>query len=192
MKSHKRSFEFSGNNKLNISSDEITLENGWGTHHIKNPIGIKYGARVMEFYHLRLGYKYLIKILTEEGKIISIPFKSFFGFDRTRTFELYSSVIDALWKSHFIQEYDKLVERFNNGEDISFENKYVLMDEGMKVTSGKKTIKFSDMKLIETSEYFRVSSLSNSKLYTNVYYLKTWNAVMLYSILESIIKNADA
>ena len=130
----------------------------------------------------------MIQVLTESNEKISIPLKSYFGINRKKLWETYNAVIDSLWDHFFTKLYGDLVEQYNSGKDLDFEGNYQITEQGLYISSWKKIIEFEDMVIKEDFEFFSVNSRSDSKLYTNIYYLEVWNSPMLFSILKSAIQ----
>lgn len=182
-----QSFSLNNNSELRISESQIEFENSWGKITSVAPIAIRYGTIPIDIYKFRIGYKYLIQILTESNKTISIPIKNYFGIGRNKPYNKYNTIIKSLFSSHFDNLFQELINKYNDGNGLVFDEKYSINDSGLHIGSKNKFIPFNEMEIEERFDHFVVNSTLNPKLFTNIYYLNTWNSTMIYSLLELIL-----
>ncbi|MEQ9425396.1 MAG: hypothetical protein RJQ09_13315 [Cyclobacteriaceae bacterium] len=185
----KATFDLDFGKSLSISSDQILYDNKWGIYCLKPPLSFRYGITAIEIYHFTIGFKYQIEILGSPNRIISIPFKTYFGLSSEKVFALYKSVVDVLWHYHFDEVYVELLDKFKKGQDITFDKDYTLNQEGLLLNRRNLIVPFEDMRIKQNQEYFSVYSVKNHKTAVFIYYLKTWNAQVLLSILCSLIED---
>jgi hypothetical protein len=91
-----RSFTFSNNHELRVSSDEISFENHLVIRSTKLPREIRFGVPPIEMYDYTIGYHYKIEILTEKEEIISISTKIYFSVGPNKRINMYNDIIDTL------------------------------------------------------------------------------------------------
>jgi len=172
-----RSIEF----ELNDSKDNLFVELA------KNDIvAFKYKQNALIFYEFQIGTNFKIDIQKKDGGSLKIHFKTYF----TKNNDLYSNIMDVLWKYYFCDLYLEKIAMFNqritfniaplNYEEagVSFENK------------GKKSIiHWDDLAIKRYYTYFAVYAKSNPETNCLVDFSTYWNAEINYLILESLISS---
>jgi len=182
-----QSFSFSDNSELRITDSQIEFENSWGTITSLAPVAFRYGTSPIDIYEFRIGYKYLIQVLTESNRTISIPIKNYFGIGREKAYSKYAKIINCLLSAHFENIFQEVISKYNDGNNFVFDDKYSVTGDGLLIGSKEKFIPFGEMEIEERFDHFIVNSTTNPRLFTNIYYLKTWNSSMIYSLLKSIL-----
>ena len=126
-------------------------------------------------------------MLTENEEVITIEIKTFFGINRSEKFKLYNEIIDALWECHYHQVCVELIDRYNTGQELNFDDQYFIKDSELSVPSRSQSYDLSDIVIAKRFEFLAVTSKSKPEQFTNISYPKVWNASMLELILDSIL-----
>tara|TARA_Y100001972_G_scaffold129251_1_gene195716 strand:- start:1486 stop:2172 length:687 start_codon:yes stop_codon:yes gene_type:complete len=189
---YPQKFEVGANRKLTILDNEIIYYNGIRTLRTAQPESLRFGPLPIDVYHFRIGYSYRIELMTEHQSLITIPFNTYFGIGRRKTYEKYQDAVDAIWEHSFQKIYEETIEAFNEGMDIIFSDKYTVCGEGLMLTKRNELIPYEEMQIQDRFEDFVVNSKTDPKLYTTVSYLKDWNWMMLHSLLTGILEQTKA
>jgi hypothetical protein len=155
------------------------------------PGGIRFGVLPIEMYYYTIGYNYKIEILTEKEEIISISTKVYFGIGSNKRINMYNDIIDSLWTLHFEDLLNEIDDKHLNGSEISIGD-ITLKQEGANLLSGKKKIRFDDFKIDNHLDHFSINSKTDSKLFTNIYYLTLWNSFHLFTLLDHLSNSSSS
>lgn len=180
-------FQISDNSDLTISDSEVVLRNNWGIHRSSEPKALRFGIGPIDFYKFRIGFDYKIQVLTESDEVLTIPLVSYFGIHRSKMSNLQNEIVDALWQNRFHKVYANLIEQYNNQISLQFDNTYEVNGDGLLILKRGKIIRFEDMRLDQRFGFYIINSKIDPKLFTNIYYLKTWNSSILQMIIEDIL-----
>lgn len=181
------------NRRLVFNDHSIAYETGneVGEAYAKMPLAdiaaVRYGYENLVFYRFRFGTRYQIELKDHQGKQLAIKFRSHL-FNTDTTSQVYLSILDQLWASVLDGKVQHLFTQWQAGQTIRIGN-VTVTPEGVYLEKKEQLIPWSSCSLRESFHYFSVNSTSNPKTYTNVYYLKEWDGVVLFALLEMILEN---
>lgn len=157
-------------------------------------ISYRYGVKWYSFY-LTYAREYQIHILNKKNEIIKIDFANYFGQKKQESFKMYTSILDNLWSNYFKEISEKYFRDFYLNQQIKINNiifnKDYLEIENKSIISKKNIqIEWKNVRVKNYQTYFSIFSAENpSKINFHSSYLKDWNVDIIYSLINSILKN---
>jgi hypothetical protein len=148
--------------------------------------GLRYGIHFIKGYRFYIGREYQIFIRTQSNKELKIYFKLFYRRKLNEKHQLYCDIIDELWDKFVDDIVDDYYQKFENKEVFSIANIEILED---RIKFDKKEILFEDLELKKYHHHFMIFSKEDNYKNKMLYYLKDKDAVILFSVLNNIIKN---
>lgn len=148
--------------------------------------GIRYGIHFIDGYKFTIGREYQIFIRNKSDKELKIFFKLFYRRKLDEKHQLYCDIIDELWDK-FIRDITRnYYSRFKNNEKFSISGVEIAED---RIRFNKKEILFEDLELKQYHHHFMIFSREDNYKNKMLYYLKDKDAVILFSVLKTIIKD---
>lgn len=177
-----------GSKWLRIDQTTVGWDNTLLTSIVKTPNQIRYSVNSIELEQWSIGTKYLIELRGDEGKTLSIPFKSYFGIGRKRKYEIFNEVIDVLMDYFFIDPWNQILERWADGETWSI-GKYEMGPEGITKSYSDRAvfIAFDDMKALNRYDHVLINSISDHKKFMKLDFRQDWN----WPLVNKMLMNLD-
>ena len=152
--------------------------------------GIKYWISTIEFYKFSIGRQYHIGLRTENEQI-DIILKSYFGFGNAYFTDLCSRIIDEVWEPVISQVMNSAVDLLIAGEEVQFgqctvSKDGVLITKNNAITRKRSLIGWADLHYQKKYDRLVLNSKSDHKLWTNLYFNKSWNIEILMALLDWI------
>jgi hypothetical protein len=150
---------------------------------------IRYGVEMIKGYAFYIGRKHRIYIRDAHQNEIKINLISFYGIKRKQNHEdfcqLTNSIYDLFLKDSIYQRMDHVC---NNGTE-TFE-KVSINNSGIDFPYNKTMVSISweEVVLREYHGYFFIQNKSQPEQAIKVSYLEDWNAVIIYSMIQSFLK----
>ena len=149
--------------------------------------GIKYGVKGIRGYRFRIGRIYYIDIKSFSVEVIKIRLKSIYRIRIKRLEAKYGQILKVLFTYYFNEIARRYLEFFRAGESfellgVRFSADGVLFDEKI----GLIPWEFLGTKKYWT--YYALFSETNPEYYKAFNYVDQWNAAVLHSVTEGILK----
>jgi len=149
--------------------------------------GIKYGIRGIRGYNFRIGRIYTIDIRDREGRVIKLRLKSIYRIRIRQLEQKYQQIRKFLFEFYFHDLVRQYIKKLGDGETLSlggvdFKPEGVIFDEKVGLISwdflGTKKYHY----------YYTLFSAENPDQYKAFNYLDQWNAGVIHSLTETMIK----
>jgi hypothetical protein len=160
--------------------------------------GYRYGIKWIQGAYFTFGRTYQIFIQDCNNKILKIDFTTYFGYRRKQLHSKFASIVDTLWDFYFkgitISYYDK----FNNNEefdvyDVHFSKDGITIKLTGIFSEKPQTISWDQVGLAQYTRYFSIYSKDDAVRINRGYsYLNDWNTVIIYSLIDTILKDREA
>lgn len=164
----------------NLKNDLFTVINK------EDITGIRYGIhfiRGLEFY---IGREYLIFIRDKFGKELKINFKLFYRRKLSEKHQHYCDIVDELWDKFISDICYNYYLKFKDKEKFSISGIEIVEDS---IRFDKKEVFYDDLELKQYHHHFMIFSREDNYKNKMLYYLKDKDAVILFSVLKTIIKH---
>jgi hypothetical protein len=171
-----------------LEFDDHDLGSSLPVRFLKEEIeGIKYGVKGIRGYRFRIGRIYYIDIKSFSGEVIKVRLKSIYRVRVKRLEAKYGQILKALFANYFNEIARRYLELFRSGEPfemlgVSFSAEGVLFDEKIGIIPWE----FLGTKKYWT--YYALFSETNPEHYKAFNYVDQWNAAVLHSVTEGILK----
>ncbi|MES1249629.1 MAG: hypothetical protein ABUL46_03050 [Chitinophaga rupis] len=158
------------------------------TRFLKNNIeAFRYGVKGIRGYKFYIGRVYCIDIKSSSGQVIKIRLKSIYRIRRKLLAEKYVNIVHALFHYYFNAITRRNVELFReNGSleilGVNINTDGVLFDKKV----GRISWNFLGTKRYQ--RYYTLFSETDPNQYKAFVYLDQWNAAVLHSTIETILK----
>ncbi|TKC08282.1 hypothetical protein FA048_14090 [Pedobacter polaris] len=164
----------------------------------KNSItAYRFGVKWIRGFEFTVGREYQIFIRNNEGKILKINFKSFYGRKKQENYEKYIKIINTLWVFYFSDITNNLLQQFNETKEfdigaVKFKREGLEINIAGLIKEEKKQILWDQVATRDYQTYFAIYSLDDkSKINRTYNYLSDWNTGVLYSAVRTILKIRD-
>ena len=180
--------------KLIISPDIITYDDSnWkdipDTTFGKGEVAAyRFGIEPLQGYAFTIGRRYNIDIMGINNQVMKIRFISLYGIRNKELWQKYSTILDALFKTHHEDIFDRCVDSYNKTSSIEILGTRFGPNS---LNFGPEELPYSDVGFKAYNTYFALFSKSNPKVYKSYSYLKDWNAGIAYSIAKRIIDDIN-
>lgn len=148
--------------------------------------GIRYGIHFIRGLKFYIGREYLIFIQNISGRELKINFNLFYRRKLTEKHQLYCDIIDELWEKFINEIVHNYLLKYRNNEKINISG--IEIDED-RIRFNKTEILFEDLELKQYHHHFMIFSRDDNYKNRMLYYLKDKDAVILFSVLKTIIKD---
>ena len=173
---------------LYLEFEDNNLASSPPTKFLKEEIeGIRYGIKWIRGYRFYIGRIYCIDIRNKSGKIIRLRLKSIYGIRKGQLSDKYVKIAKALFRYYFDAISRQHIEAFQNNQPtellgVKIDAEGVLFDQKI----GKISWNFLGIKHYYT--YYTLFSEVDPNKYKAFEYLNHWNAGLLDSVIQGIIK----
>ncbi len=169
-----------------LQIDESILINETTLTYNNSPIdcfdiqSIKYGYAPIQLDMYTIGSRYTIDLKTRDQQIL-LHFKSYFGIRKHRQYQKFASLLNAIWDSTVIRLADDMSASHEAGESFAVGN-CAIKSEG--IIYKEFLITWNDLTYQANYNRLTLNSRSNEKIWTNLYYLETYNVHPLRYFLD--------
>ncbi len=155
----------------------------------------KFGIKWIDGYKFTIGREYQIFIMDNDGQVLKINFKSFYGIRRTEYHHLYAEILNKLWDFYFRDIANDFLTQFWNDQEFTICN-VIFSKYGLKLSAAvnlNEHIPWEKVKIRDYKTYFAIYSTEDpSKINKSFNYLADWNTDILNSVTKTILKNIES
>jgi hypothetical protein len=185
--------------QLLITPEFIQFENKSGdepftTFKKEEIVEYLYGINWIRGFEFTVGREYVIYVKNSSNEELKINFKSFYGAKKKELYGNYVLIQERLWDFYFGRVGGTQLNQFNQGNNVTI-GRATLTNEGVVVSDGglvknDKLILWDDVTTKEYYTYVAVySSKDAAKLNATFSFLKDWNTMVLFSVIQRILKD---
>jgi len=157
----------------------------------KNEIkAFRYGVKWINGYSFVIGRTYCLDILTTGNKVLKIRLKSMYGIRRNQLHNKFERILDSLYENHFNEIINNSLSELANGKNIEIAG-VNFVQEGVFTHPKASMIPWENVGTKAYTSYYTIFSKSNPNDYKAFDYISHWNAAVLYSVLETILKQMN-
>lgn len=196
---YKRSLLDSDSIELHLHPNFIehvnkNMNNSITTFKLSDIKEFRYGVRWYHYYFI-FGREYQIYVRNYNNEVIKINFSTYFKRKKKIYSQLYSELIDSLWKLYFYPQVDAYLKEFEAGEifqigetNINPEGIIIRVSELTKLD--RQLIPWKDVRTRDYATYFSIYSAQNPRAIHRGYsYKEDWNTAVLYSVVRTILRD---
>ena len=148
---------------------------------------LRYGVKAIRGYRFRIGRIYCIDVINTSGAIIKIRLKSVYQVRRKLLGKKYQEIVGSLFKYYFNDMTRDYLSQFEAGQPVellgvSLDSVGVIFDKKIGLVSWN----FLGTKLYW--HYYTLFSEEKPENYRAFIFLDDWNAGVLRSLIETILK----
>jgi hypothetical protein len=163
-----------------ISVNETTLTLGETSINCFNVHSIKYGYAPIQLDMYTIGSRYTIDLKTNDQQLL-LSFKSYFGIKKHRQYRKFASLLDSIWDSTVTRLTDEMFAHCQANKPFNIGN-CIISPDG--ITYKNFLITWNDLTYQANYNKLTLNSKSNDKVWTNLYYLETYNIHPLRYFLD--------
>ncbi len=155
----------------------------------ENISAFRFGVNWITGYKFTFGRQYIIEVLDTQNQISSIKLTSYYQIKRKIYYKIWSDIINQLWNNYFINTYNYYYELYTikqefNLSDVKFHPFGISWYDG--------SLFWNEIALSNYKTYFMIHHRDDLKKIKRCSFKNDWNALILQSLLKSIIKEHDA
>jgi hypothetical protein len=150
-------------------------------------VDIRYGIKAIEGYRFRIGRVYCIDVKSITGSIFKIRLISVYRIGKNKLGKKYGLILHALFDNYINDISRDFIAKFRNKIDFNLLD-IAFTQEGITINKSNKIIFWSDVGTKDYWTYYSIFSSTDPNKYRTFQYLYDWNTVVLYSVLEHILK----
>jgi hypothetical protein len=171
-----------------LEFDDNDLGSSLPVRFLKEEIeGIKYGVKGIRGYRFRIGRIYYIDIKSISGEVMKIRLKSIYRIRIKRLETKYGQILKALFTNYFNEIAKRYLELFRSGEPFELLG-VSFCAEGLQFDQKIGTIPWEFLGTKKYWTYYALFSETNPEHYKAFNYVDQWNAAVLHSVTEGILK----
>jgi len=171
-----------------LEFDDNDLASSIPTKFLKEDIeAFRYGVKWIRGYRFYIGRIYCIDIKGVSGQIIRIRLKSIYRIRRKLLGEKYVNIVNALFRYYFNDISRRYVELFQENQPFEILGVKVNSD-GVLFDQRIGRISWDFLGTRRFRRYYTIFSETDANCYKTFEYLDQWNAAVLHSVLETILK----
>lgn len=154
--------------------------------------GIKSGLKLIQLYIFPIGREYRIALKTPSDQL-DIVFKSYFRIGNEYFDDLFDQILDEIWEPVTDRLLAENIELIAAGGVMAVGNCRVDKEGVSVITDAALSRRFdlipwSDLDYDMKHDRLVISSKSNHQVWTNLYFLDTWNVDILTAILDWVFE----
>lgn len=158
----------------NVSLDQVT--------------GLKYGVSLMLFYRFSLGRSYQISLQTPTSQV-DIVLRSYFQISNHYLQHLYQQILELIWEPVADRLLRESTQLLLSGQILRVGNcalsqAGIVLNKAAGLTKKPQLITWDELSYEAKYDRLVLNSKNNPALWTNVYFLDTWNGDILLAILD--------
>jgi len=167
---------------LKILKDELIYDSS--TINFNEVNCFKYGTEPIQLDMFHIGRRYVIDLKAEE-KQVKIIFKSYFGISKTYFTNMFQEIINRIWKDVATRIIESTINTLVERGELKI-GKCLITNKGIIISD--ILIPWIDLSYQKNYDRLTLNSKTNSKLWTNLYYLQDYNVDVLMVVLDWIFK----
>jgi hypothetical protein len=171
-----------------LEFDDQDKVSGGPTRFARDSIeGLLYGVKGIKGYRFRIGRIYCIDVRDDSGRVIKIRLKSVYRVRLKLLQKKYEAIINGLFQSYFHDIARNYLRQFRQGQPVdllgvNLDSEGVLFDPKV----GRISWHFIGTKRFW--HYYTLYSAEDPTKYRAFVFLEDWNAGVLRSLIETILK----
>jgi hypothetical protein len=171
-----------------LEFDDNDLASSSPTKFFKEDVeSLRYGVKAIRGYEFNIGRIYCIDIKNVSGQVVKIRLKSIYRIRRKLLADKYVNIVNTLFLHYFnaiSRRYVKLIQE-NQPFDILGVN---INSEGVLFDQKIGRISWDYLGTRRYRRYYTLFSETDPNKYRAFEYLDQWNAAVLHSVIETILK----
>jgi hypothetical protein len=169
--------------RISFQDNTLTLDsNAINTLEV---IGIKYGYDPIRFDMFTIGSNYLINLKTSTDAVV-VNFRSYFNIGKKNEYRKFSTLLNVIWESTVVRLLGEMEEMLTHDKSVTI-GTCVVNNQG--ITYRNFLILWDDLSYQINYNRLTINSKSNSDLWTNLYFIETYNVHLLCYFLDWKFKN---
>jgi hypothetical protein len=176
---------------LEASAPSLTIEPSLSFHdHLLSVNGktismpdvtdMKYGYAPIRLDMFTIGSRFMIDLKTPADSV-TVNFRSYFGINKAKQQQKFSMLLEAIWDSALVRLLDEMTERIEKGEPVSVGRCHIT-EQGIRYKDF--LIAWNDLSFQVNYNRLTLNSKSNATVWTNLYFVETYNVQVLMYFLE--------
>ncbi|KUG07533.1 hypothetical protein [Solirubrum puertoriconensis] len=152
--------------------------------------GVRYSHQLLVFYRFRFGNSYTIELRHQTGELLRIRMYSFDADEDDEDWNRYEQILAALEAPVFERLEEQAMRSIEAGETVLLAG--VAVNHLGLSWAVDQQLTWTDCDLLQTPQSFTLNSRHNSRLFTTISYQREWNAGVLLSVIQTMLKNQAA
>lgn len=177
--------------KVVFSDEGVSIENPLSFENdvfipCENICAFRFGIEGMHIWKLTFCRQYFIEIKDYQNKIYRIKLNSYYGINRRTFFKVWAELLEYFWNFYLENQLNFYTELFNIQQ--TFELSGVTFHADGISWDNKNKLKWKDIAVSSYQTHFNIHHVDNPKQSKCCVFSIHWNAVVLQSLLNDIIK----
>jgi hypothetical protein len=171
-----------------IEFDDSNLVSEKPTRFDKEDIeALRYGIKWIKGYRFNIGRIYCIDVKSKGQGIIKIRLKTLYGVNKEALEQKYIKIVNTLYDFYFDDISGAYLEKFEEGNEFQLPG-ITYSSVGVKLNN-KDLISWEDVGTRAYYSYYAIFSKSKPTIYRAFEFRNEWNAGIVYSVTEKILKS---
>lgn len=148
-------------------------------------LAFRFKAIFMRGYAFAVGRQYLIEIKGQQNTVFKLDIKSYYGIKRKDYYEVYSKILEYLWQYYFSNLMNYYADMYNVQQPFELAG-VKFTSEGISLDKKNKLL-WKEIAIKNYRTYFMIHNVTDPHQNKSCNFDKDWNAILLQSLLKSII-----
>lgn len=179
-------------NKIVFSDSGVGIENPLSLRHsevfipCENISGFRFGIQGAHLFKLTFCHQYFIEIKDHQNKIFRIRFNSYYGINRKVFFKVWAELLECFWNFYMLNQLSFYTELYEIQQ--TFELSGVTFHADGISWDNENKLKWNEIAISSYQTHFVIHHIHNIEQSKCCAFSIHWNAVILQSLLNDIIK----
>ncbi|AYA36615.1 hypothetical protein D3Y59_05815 [Hymenobacter oligotrophus] len=151
---------------------------------------VRFSHQLLVFYRFRFGNSYTVELQHHSGDVLRIQMYSFDTHEDDEDWERYEQILGALEQPVFERLEQQAMSRIEAGETVLLAG--VAVNHLGLSWAVDQQLAWADCDMLQTPHSFTLNSRRNSRRFTTISYQRHWNASVLLSVIQRMLKNQAA
>lgn len=152
--------------------------------------GVRFGHQLLVFYRYKFGNSYTVELRHQSGEVLRIRMYSFDAAEDDEDWDRYEQILAALEQPVFERLEEHALRSIGAGETVLLAG--VAVNHRGLSWAVDQQLSWADCDLLQTPHSFTLNSRQNSRLFTTISYQREWNAGVLLSVIQALLKKQSA
>jgi hypothetical protein len=152
----------------------------------ENISSFRFGIEGMHFFKLTFCRQYFIEIKDYENKIFRIKLSSYYGINQKIFFKVWAELLEHFWSFYMVNQLNFYTELFEIGQPFELSG-VTFYPDGISWDNNR--LKWSEVAVSSYQTHFNIHHINDPSQYKCCVFSIHWNAVVLQTLLNDIIKH---
>lgn len=153
----------------------------------ENISAFRFGIEGMHIFKITFCRQYFLEIKDDRNKIFRIKLNSYYGLKREKFFKIWADLLDKFWNCYMLDQLSFYTELFNIQQMFELSG-VTFYPDGISWDDDNVKLQWKDIAVSSYQTHFVIHHIDDISQSKCCVFSIHWNAVILQSLLNDIIK----